>query len=74
MTWKIDYHGRTLEDALKDAEGIIDSARLQGNAVEVEIITGRGEIRQELMDLFENHSLKPTYKLGNDRVILVTVE
>lgn len=74
MTPSIDYHGWTLDDALQDARGIIDRFRKAKHSGDVEFITGRGAIRVELFRLLELYKLSPSYKLGNDGVIVCLIE
>ncbi len=79
-----DYHGTTLEKALRDAETIVDSVRLNRTlnskpgqplpGEDVQFITGHGVIRGELMNLLRDNGLDPSFKLGNDGVIVCYVE
>ena len=69
-----DYHGYYTDDALTDAESIIDRVRMEGKQEEAEFVTGFGVIRQELFDLLKKYSLEPTYKLNNPGTIIVAIE
>lgn len=72
--YKIDYHGWKLEPALRDVEGLVSSIRLNGQTQQAELITGHGIIQQEVINLLESYSLKPSIQLGNSGVVMVEIE
>ena len=70
----VDYHGKTIEDALRDAEEKISNARAAGSAVQVEFITGHGKIKQELPKLLKKYKIECAEKLGNTGALIAILE
>ncbi len=71
---KKDFHGTRLEDALHEVDILIGIIRDTGGPEQAEFITGFGVIRSEMFKLLEEYSLSPSYKLGNEGVIVVFLE
>lgn len=69
-----DYHGFKLDEALRDADGIVASIRLRKQVQDVCFIVGHGVIRQELIKLLQNYSLTPSVKLDNAGCITCIIE
>jgi len=69
-----DYHGIRVGDALDDLNRIIGEVRLSRRTEYAEFITGYGLIREAFHVNLRAHGLTPTYKLGNEGVIVVTIE
>ena len=69
-----DYHGCISSEALLDVERIITQVRMRCGVEDLELIVGRGVIRTSAMALLKTYGLEPTLQLGNDGVILCTVE
>jgi hypothetical protein len=76
-----DYHGFTLEQAMQDLHELVGYVR--GGAgwafggtisTDAEFIVGHGVIRTELLNLLRTYGLSPTIQLGNNGVILCTIE
>ena len=75
MKYIKDFHGFNITEAIKDIDLIVGDARLGKEATEAEFITGRGPIRNAIMDrLTYTYKLDPHYQFGNDGVIVVTIE
>ena len=69
-----DYHGYPLKDAIDDLERVIGDVRLSGRSEHAEFITGYGIIRAAFHSILKVHGLDPAYKLGNEGIIVVTIE
>ena len=69
-----DLHGYTLEDAIKLVDKVIGNLRMQQKEEDVKFITGKGVIRWPLMDYLRDLGVEPRFELGNEGVIIVTVD
>jgi hypothetical protein len=70
----VDYHEYTVADALAHAERYVSVVRIKRRTDDAEFITGFGEIRTQLMEHLKTLGLNPSYKLGNEGVIVCTIE
>lgn len=71
-SYEVDFHGYTVEEALRLAEQLINQARLNLEPVYCSFITGRGRIQRELMRVFSDiYELNPLIPFYNQGVILV---
>jgi len=71
---KRDFHGWLLEDALEEVHKIVGDVRQQHSLQHAEFITGRGLIRQAILTLLEEYTLRPDLQWGNDGVVIVTIQ
>ena len=71
---KRDFHGWLLEDALMEIDVIVGDVRQQQSTQHAEFITGRGIIRQAILNLLEEYNLRPDLQWGNDGVVVVTIQ
>lgn len=69
-----DLHGYKLEEALTYVEKVIGQIRLQGLEEDIKIITGRGIIRKELINYFEQNQIEFYLDWGNDAIIIASVD
>ena len=69
-----DFHGMTVEEALKKMETIIGDVRIDGNCEDVRIITGRGPIRNAILKLCDEYDFDHDFELGNDGALYITIE
>lgn len=69
-----DYHGFLLDDAINDLNCVIGEVRMADRTEYAEFITGYGVIRAALHSMLKVHGLDPSYKLGNEGTIVVTIE
>ncbi|KKM08141.1 hypothetical protein LCGC14_1726880 [marine sediment metagenome] len=69
-----DYHGYPLNDAIDDLNRIIGEVRMSSRTEYAEFITGFGVIRAALHSTLKVHGLDPSYKIGNEGIIVVTIE
>jgi len=69
-----DYHNHTLEQAMRDADALIDGIRMSGNTEDCEFIVGHGVIRDILMANLRSYGFVPSAQLGNSGVIVCTIE
>ena len=71
---EIDFHGYTVEDALRVVEGMVNDIRMNSDAVELYFITGRGRIRKEIFDMLsKTYGLEPVIPMANTGVVIVYV-
>lgn len=68
-----DLHGYNLEEAIKLIDKIISEIRIKGKEEVIEIITGRGIIRQELEFYLKKQEIDYYFALGNDGKIIMNV-
>ena len=69
-----DFHGWTIEDAIKEVHRIVGTTRMVGAAVQVVLVTGHGVIQGAVMDELTDLGLKPSTQLGNSGVVTVIIE
>jgi len=69
-----DYHGYPLNDAIDDLNRIIGEVRMSRKREYAEFITGFGVIRAAFFSLLKAHGLNPSYKIGNEGIIVVVIE
>ena len=71
---ELDFHGYTVEDALSEAESVINEIRMNGDVATCYFITGHGKIRTALFDMLLNtYQLDPVIPLANKGVVTVYV-
>lgn len=71
---KRDFHGYTLENALRQVEVIIGEVRTAGNTQSAEFITGHGVIQEGLLTLCEQYGLDAKISWTNSGAINVIIE
>lgn len=71
---KHDFHGHTVEDALRRAEVIIGEVRQEGKVERAEFIVGHGAIKAKLIILLKEYKLHPEVSWSNSGVISVYIE
>jgi len=64
----IDFHGMTVEEAVKDVNKLVDQARMDGATYHCHFITGEGKIKQRLIELLKNYGFRVFAKEGNLKV------
>ena len=69
-----DLHGFKLNEAKDFVENLIGKIRLDKKQEIIKIITGRGIIRKELIEYFNNHDIDYFYEPGNDGAMIVDIE
>lgn len=69
-----DYHGFGLDDALHDLELVVGGVRQAGKTEHAEIITGFGVIKYAVFSILKVYGLDPSFKIGNEGTIVVTIE
>lgn len=69
-----DYHGFKVIEAINNLESLIDGVRQERKTIEVEVVTGFGQIRTEVFQKLLDYGLDPSYKLGNDGTIYCVIE
>ena len=69
-----DFHGWLLEDALQEIDVIVGNVRNNQKSEQAEFITGRGVIREAILNLLLDYGLKAEYQWGNDGVVTTTIE
>ena len=69
-----DFHGCKPYFVEQSIHSLVAAVRIANARTFVEIVTGRGSHRDLVMDLLKQYGLSPEYQLGNDGVIIVTVE
>ena len=69
-----DLHGYTFEEAVALVDEVVGKIRMQQIEVDVKFITGKGTIRWKLMDYLKLLDVEPRFELGNEGVIIVTVD
>ena len=69
-----DYHGFYLDDALHDLELVVGGVRQAGKTEYAEIITGFGAIKGAVYTRLKMYGLDPSWKIGNEGAIVVTIE
>jgi len=69
---KFDFHGYTCESAIDTLDKHIDNYIAYGIQDKVcTVITGRGKIRNQVIQYLDDSRIGWSYKMGNDGVILV---
>ena len=71
---KIDLHGFKLEDAIEHIESEIGKIRLSGKEDDLLVITGRGVIRNVLIQYLKDHDIDHNFEWGNDGAIHIRVD
>ena len=74
MTNSIDFHGMTVEAAIRRAEQLFGEIRMEGNQKLYVFITGHGRIQEELLALSEAYGLTVNVCSYNSGAINVLVE
>lgn len=74
MTIKKDFHGYSYNEASDEVHDIVAKIRGARKTENVELITGHGLIRDNIIFILRNYGLHPTIKLGNFGVIVCVVE
>lgn len=69
-----DYHERTVDEALADAETIVSRLRIKRRSEDAEFITGYGVIKTQLIARLTELGLSPSLKLGNEGVVTCFIE
>ena len=64
----IDFHGCTVEEAVRDVNKLVDDARMDGATYQCYFITGEGKIKQRLIELLKNYGFRVFAKQGNLKV------
>jgi len=71
---EIDFHGYSVEDALRAVESVINDIRMNNNAETCYFITGRGRIRSAIYEmLLKTYELDPVIPLANSGVVTVYI-
>ncbi len=68
----IDYHGFTVEEALRDFEKIVWSLEAI-DGLNLQVITGYGKIRDAIINFLNKYSIKWHYLLGNKGCLIVII-
>lgn len=71
---KRDFHGWTLVDAETEIDVIVGDVRIRKVREQAEFITGRGVIRDSLLEKLKQYGLNAELQWGNDGVISVLIE
>ena len=71
---KRDFHGWTVADTLDEIDKIVGDVRINNRRDDAEFITGRGTIRESLLDYLREYNLTPELKWGNDGVVCVMIQ
>lgn len=71
---KYDFHSHRPSDVETIVHNVVGAVRLRKQPLHVEFITGRGSHRDLVMGILEEYNLSPSFKLGNDGVVVVEVE
>ena len=69
-----DYHGSTVEEALRHVARIIGRVRMANQEQEARLITGHGQIQREVIEMLEAHGLEPTIQISNSGVVRVIID
>lgn len=69
-----DLHGCKLEEAMDFVESVIGKIRMKGREETIQVITGRGVIRGELIKYFRKHQIEFHFEIGNDGALIVHVD
>ena len=69
----IDFHGHTVEEAVRTAEKIICTVRMNKEEKHYSFITGRGVIKQRLSEVLREHGLEPVEPMANGGIIEVEI-
>ena len=70
---EIDFHGFTLEDAIKILEEKINHHYAKNELVQYRLITGHGIIQKKFMELLKEYDCKGDIEMGNTGVILAEI-
>ncbi len=71
---EIDFHGYSVDDALRVVEGVINEIRMSNNAETCYFITGHGRIRSAIYELLSTvYELDPVIPLANSGMVTVHV-
>ena len=71
---EIDFHGYSVEEAIRTAESLVSQIRMTQQEVECTFITGKGRIRDELISIFStSYELQPFIPMANSGVVRVLV-
>ena len=71
---EIDFHGYSVEDALRAVESIINEIRINNDAETCYFITGHGRIRTAIYDmLLKTYELEPVIPLANAGMVTVYI-
>lgn len=71
---KLDFHGKTLADALREVEVLINEVRLKQSSQACEFITGHGIISKELIRLLSEYQIECTPQLANAGILQAIIE
>lgn len=71
---KRDFHGHTVDQAVRDVEDIIGQCRIKNAVTKAEFITGHGVIQERLLALCEEYGLEAQVSWANSGVISVLIE
>lgn len=69
-----DLHGYKVMEARHLIESVIGKIRLEGREEQLNIITGRGAIREEINNLLDQLQIDHRYEFSNDAIIIATVD
>jgi dsDNA-specific endonuclease/ATPase MutS2 len=71
---EIDFHGYSVEDALRAVESIINEIRMNNDSETCYFITGHGRIRTAIYDMLrDTYELEPVIPLANAGVVTVYI-
>lgn len=71
---EIDFHGMTVEEAEHRLELLIGEIRMEEDSEDVRLITGIGVIMNAFLQRLEAEELDHHIELGNNGVIIATIE
>jgi len=69
-----DFHGYKMHDAIHEVEMIIGDIRKRNVTETVRFITGIGIIQISISELLNSYHIGFTYQLGNQGVLIATIE
>jgi len=73
MTKQVDFHGVTFDELPKKLDTIMHES-IKSGYDEIELITGRGSLQEELMDLcIQRYECSVRVKIGNAGVLVVSL-
>lgn len=70
----IDFHGQTIEEAIKIVNKLIDDARSCRCTYHCTLITGNGKIHKVIKELLKKEKLDCNTMIGNNGTLIVDIE